>query len=133
MDKERLQAAEYVLKDKPFRTLEDIREGIAGTLTSMEHSTTTLKRKSGSTSKGIYDGLEDPLVDDKNNVTSLLDSRNEPVNRTQTRLLMKTRGFPIKYFANLRELVLATYNAVEGPSFRSARLIISVLNIFHRS
>jgi len=106
----RLEAAEYVPKEKPIRTLEDIRKGISGSTASMAVSDEN--RTHGSGQRELIPQYTHWGASKQE--TSPLGSISTPVTRTQTRLLMKTRGFTLKHFVNLHELILATHNAVQG-------------------
>ena len=106
----RLEAAEYVLKERPIRTLEDIRKGISSSTASMEVSDD--KREHGNGHRELFPQYT--YWGASKQETSLLGSISIPATRTQTRLLMKTRGFTLKHFVNLHELILATRNAVQG-------------------
>ncbi|KIJ28942.1 hypothetical protein M422DRAFT_37145 [Sphaerobolus stellatus SS14] len=123
---DRIYSAEYVYSDdKLVSTLESIRRNIASTLMSIKRSRSqseSQKKKTSETLKRTRDGrsIRPPVETfpfkgslDVEAVTELEALAKGLVSRTQTRLLMKTRGWPLKYFKHLLELICVIYDAVK--------------------
>ncbi|KIJ31993.1 hypothetical protein M422DRAFT_783649 [Sphaerobolus stellatus SS14] len=121
---DRIYAAEYVssLLGKTVTTLGTIRKNIVGELISMaqvqsQQTTSNLGSKrdrdqsENKPRPAEHFSYKESL--DVESLSKLVIGKSGVVSRAQTRLLMKTRGWPLKYFKHLLELICVIYDAVE--------------------
>jgi hypothetical protein len=125
----RLKTCEYVYSgEQPVTTFQFIRKDLKGT--TLRHPKLSAEKTSGSqgVKRTVYGEIvlksffqEEGFVFERHTagqdeVFLFSDINTEPLSRTHVRILMTTRGWPLKHFRNLKDFLEITRDSVTGMS-----------------
>jgi hypothetical protein len=110
---DRIMSAEYVFSEnRVVDTLNFIRKNIPGEVTSFKY---VLKKSNADNSQEHPDPyVVNRTVHETPERFGKEDAAVQPTCRTQTRIFMKIRGWPIKYFKSLEEFLRVILDAING-------------------